>query len=300
VKYAHTGNIEDLSNAVSSLEQALTKSSPKNTERSYILNNLGTCVNLRYDRTSMSEDLEKAIHYYEMALAITPSHSIERVDILNNLGTSYRKRYAFVQDHYQPDSEISSVILTNKQLTPRFLSKVVTPYLNAVVDIQHIIDEIKGRDKRDVLIKSISQNSPISVNLEGAAEALQQIKDSVVPWRRKHSEKMAILLEREKQAEIGARKAEILEKRALAAKGQAEAKKITAEAAKQHAETEKLRLENEILRLELHRAKIQLALDVLAQVAPNLSEPEKIAYVVRLLPPLDILVSSELELETER
>lgn len=300
VKYTHTGNIEDLNNAMNSLEQALHQLPPKTIARSNILNNLGTCLNLRYHQTALPGDLSKALHYYGMALDLTLPHSIERADILNNLGTSYRSRYASGQNYYSPDSKISSIVLTNKPLTPTFLSNVVTLYLNAVASIQHVIDEINGRDKRDVLIKAISQNSPINVNLEGAAETLQQINDLVAPWRRKHSEKMSVLLEREKQAEIGVRKAEISEKRALAAKGQAEAKKIAAEAAKQHVETEKLRLENDKSRLELHRAKIQLALDVLAQISPNLSESEKIAYVVRLLPPLDVLLSSELELETKR
>jgi hypothetical protein len=111
---------------------------------------------------------------------------------------------------------------------------------------------------------------------------------------------MAHLLEREKQAEIGSKKAEILEKRARAAKDQAETAKIEAEAAKQREETERMKLENEKLRLELHRAKIQLALEVLAQVAPNLSETEKIIFVVKLLPPLDIFAFSELEIAADR
>jgi hypothetical protein len=111
---------------------------------------------------------------------------------------------------------------------------------------------------------------------------------------------MAHLTEQEKKVEIGARKADILEKRARAAKDKAEAQKISTEAEKQRAETEALKLENEKTRLELQHAKIQLALDVLAQVAPNLPETERIAYIVKLLPPLDIIVSTELEIASDK
>ena len=197
------------------------------------------------------------------------------------------------EGNYNTDTEIE---LSSDKLTPLYLSVVVSPFLNAIAEVQAIINEIKGRDLQGIVIKSIRQSSPLDISLNGAAEAIQQIKDTVVPWRRKHLEKMALLLEKEKQAEIGNRKAEILEKRARSIKDNAEAERIAADAAKQREETERIRLENEKLRLELQRSKIQLALDVLAQVAPNLSETEKIAYVVKLLPPLEILASSELEI----
>ena len=47
---------------------------------------------------------------------------------------------------------------------------------------------------------------------------------------------------------------------------------------------------------QAREAQIQLALEILSQVAPSLTETEKIAYVIKLLPPLEVLVSSELEL----
>lgn len=107
---------------------------------------------------------------------------------------------------------------------------------------------------------------------------------------------MARLSEQDKQADIETKKAEVLEKRANAVKGRAEAEKLEAEAIKQREEAEKMKLENEKLRLELHRAKIQLALDILNQLAPSLPETERIAYLVRLLPPLDTVISSNLQI----
>jgi len=181
-------------------------------------------------------------------------------------------------------------------LTPYFLLTTLGPFLQAIAEIQYSIDEIQGNNRSKVLIKVIAQQSPISITLEGAAKAVEIVGNLVIPFRRKHQKQLALLQEQEKKVEIGNRKAEILEKRAKAAKDRAEATKVAAEAAKQHAETERALLENEKVRIELHRAKIQLALEILSQAAPSLTETEKIAYVIKLLPPLEVLVSSELEL----
>jgi hypothetical protein len=48
------------------------------------------------------------------------------------------------------------------------------------------------------------------------------IKETVVPWRRQHSEAMALLAEMEKTAQVEAIKAEVLEKRARAQKDRAD------------------------------------------------------------------------------
>jgi hypothetical protein len=180
------------------------------------------------------------------------------------------------------------------RLTSHFLAHTVSPYISAIAEVQRIIDEIRKRERREVEISLISQNSPISLSLDGAAEAVGLVRDTVVPWRRKHAETMLRLLEQEKQAEIESKQAEVLEKRASATRGRAESEKLLAEAAKQHEEAEKIKLDNEKARLELYRARMQFALEVLKQVAPNLSETERIEYVVRLLPPLNTLVSSNL------
>jgi len=200
---------------------------------------------------------------------------------------------------YEPEEEVDEVLLTDEKLTPRFLSTVVGPFLMATADIQHIIDEIQGQPTQDVRVKSINQYSPINVSLEGASEALEQIKDTIVPWRRKHTKKIARLTEREKRVEIENKKAEILEKRARAAIHEAEAEKLTVEADERREKIEGMKLENEKLRIELYRAKIQLALEVLNQVAPNLTETERIGYVVKLLPPLNTIVYSEIEVSTD-
>ncbi|MBI5032072.1 MAG: hypothetical protein HZB51_16190 [Chloroflexi bacterium] len=181
-------------------------------------------------------------------------------------------------------------------LMPSTLRVKVEPLLEAIKEIQYTIDKVMGHSSHEFRIKSITQESPISVSLEGAAEAVQVMKDTIVPSCRKHAETMALLQEKEKQADIETKNAEILEKRASAAKGRAEADKLAAEADKQRVETERIKLENEKLRLELQQAKIQMALNILNQYAPNLSETERINHVIQLLRSIDLVISSKLEL----
>lgn len=183
-------------------------------------------------------------------------------------------------------------------LTPEYLRHTVTPYLSAIADIKHILDEIKGKTNYEIKIKSISQNSPISVSLDGASQAIQTIVDYAVPWKRKYAEEIARLSISEKQADIENKRAEVLEKRARATKDRAESEKLLVEIDTKKVEAVRMELENDKLRLELKRAKIQMALDILKEIAPNISETEKIEYILKLLPPLDVVILSNLDLQT--
>jgi len=139
--------------------------------------------------------------------------------------------------------------------------------------------------------------APISINLEGAADTVELVKELIVPWRRKHAEKMAELLEQEKQAEIESKKAEILELRATNAKRQSEIDSLKSQMANIQAQAEKLRLENEKNRLELEKAKIEFAFKLLEKYAPNLPEQEKVNYLARLLPSIGVLMENDLQLD---
>jgi hypothetical protein len=156
------------------------------------------------------------------------------------------------------------------------------------------------RKHTEVIITSIKQHSPISVSLDGAAEAIGVVRDTIVPWRRKHNERMTRLSEEEKQAEIEIKKAEALESQARASKEKQEAERLAAESTLHRAEAEKVKLENEKLRLELDRARIQLALEVLEQLKPDLSESERMLHVIKYLPSLRVLTDSPLQITAEK
>ena len=186
-----------------------------------------------------------------------------------------------------------------RNLTPSYLESVVTPYLAAIAGIQELINEIDDQDakSRKIQIRSISQNSPIQVTVDGLTKAIQLIAELVVPWRRKHSESMARLIEQEKREEIKAKSAELVELRARVEKNAIEKAKLSAEAEKERAEAERIWLENEKLKLELADAKLELVLKFLERINPNLSEKERIAYTTRFLPHLETILSSPLEMK---
>ena len=184
----------------------------------------------------------------------------------------------------------------NRQLTPQYLNTVVTPYLLALEELQHIIDDIGGYEHQDVLIHSLTENSPITATVEGITEAAKLAQDYVIPWRRAHAEKMAALEEQEKTETIAAKQAEIAEGYARTQKERREAERLSAEAAVKRAEAERIHLENAKLRLELKRAEIQLAVEIMNTIGVHLSEVERAEYIQRLLPVLNLLTTSPLEL----
>lgn len=194
---------------------------------------------------------------------------------------------SFVQITF--DTNIGTI---EQNLTTEYLKNTILPYLSAIADVQRVLDKIQNKNSGEVKIKSISQNSPISVSLDGASQAIQTIIEYVVPWKRKHAEVIAQLSISDKQAEIETKRAEVLEKRARATKDRAESEKFLAEIGAKKAETIRMELENEKLRLELQRAKIQMALDILKEIAPNIPETERVEHLLRLLPPLDVIIFS--------
>jgi hypothetical protein len=183
------------------------------------------------------------------------------------------------------------------QLTADYLEQEVLPFLQAAISLQGIIDAINGATRKTLRIKSIQQNSPINVNLEGGAEALGLIRDTLIPWRVEHARAMSALRELERKVEIEVKKAEILESHSLAVKSSQEAKKISAEALEVYARAEKLQLQNQKLRIDLQQRKIDLALNVLNRLSPKLSEAEKITYLLQLLPQIEAVVGSTLTLD---
>lgn len=188
------------------------------------------------------------------------------------------------------------------ELTPSSLTLLVTPYLAALDEVQRAIDAFLKRGSHKVRIKSISQNSPVNVSLDGAAEATEVVRDLVVPWRREHAKEMAQLQEQEKLIQIENSRAEIQERRARAQKERSEAKKVESETSHERtqAEIERMRLENEKLRLEIEEARINLALTILDKLAPELSEGQRILYAMQLLKPLGVITESPLLIESKQ
>ena len=181
-------------------------------------------------------------------------------------------------------------------LTPQFLSSAVVPYLRAIADLQLITDELEGRASHQIRILAITQGSPVAVTIEGVSRAVQIVQQMVTPWQLDHAKPMAHLVQSERKAAIDLARAEILEARARVNEDAAKSKKLLAEAAERYARTETRLQEGEGQRLSLQYAQIHLALQILFQIEPDLEEEERMAYVLRLLPILETLLSNSLQI----
>lgn len=189
---------------------------------------------------------------------------------------------------------------TEDQLTPQYLSSQIIPYINALMVMQHVFDDLRQRERSKVVIKSITQRSPISLGLEGVGDAIDSVKEDVVPWRKQNAQKVAALKLKETEAEIKKKQAEAVEIRARSAKERAEAKKIEAEAVKMREDAVRQKIENEKLRFELDSSKLKLALELVQKMHPDLSEPDRLAHAIRLLPALNTLTTSDMEPKVPR
>ncbi len=146
----------------------------------------------------------------------------------------------------------------------------------------------------------------ITVNMEGVKDAVDTVKEVVIPWQKEQAERRAKLENTLRQAEIQRLNAQTLAERAKldkekageevdraqaelilaqARKTEAEAKLILGQAEKAFADAER---ERELMRLE----RIKLAEKIVEKYSPNLTGAEKINYIIRLLPELDRLLSS--------
>jgi hypothetical protein len=163
-------------------------------------------------------------------------------------------------------------------LTVPFLSNQLTPYLQALVDLQEIISTLKREAFTEPEIISIVRGSTIT-DITGVGDAVRAVLDIIIPWRREHAKRLAVL-------EEARREAEDREIRARAAKTRAEAKKIEAEEEKTRAEAEHLRMET-----------TKMAFDVITMFASGDLPPEARDEIAnRLLHPIGLLATSPLEL----
>jgi uncharacterized protein with HEPN domain len=182
------------------------------------------------------------------------------------------------------------------QLSSYTLELNIVPYLKAITNLQELINEILERkDPNPILIRSISQNSPLDVVITGLIEAYKLIQE-LIPWRKEHAKVMAQLLENAKKVEIERSQAEILQIKALASKEKANAEKIMAETSLQYEQLVKLRLENEKLRSEIENDRNNLTTETLKKLSPILNEQDAKKYLEKLRAIIDVLAESKLEI----
>ncbi len=142
-----------------------------------------------------------------------------------------------------------TVMLTStRPMTPAILLNEVGPFLNALADLQHLINDVKKRQWPEVQLLAVikdtaADNAPITATLKGVVDAIAFMQ-TIVNWRRKQADLLS---------------------------------------------------QKDCTDPHLYQAKVQLALDILTKVAPRLDETQRIGYAALLLEPLEVLVTSSLE-----
>lgn len=226
---------------------------------------------------------------------------ISRVEVLNRelaakLEQQERQRQFPAVISFEFQMEPHQQGAAPQPLTPQFLTSEVAPYLDAIADLQNVIDLIHERSPSRVLVRSLSHWSPISVSLDGAPEAIKMILEVVVPWRRKHAKTLAQLEEQEKLIQIERLKAEVVQIQANAQRERSEANRNEVESDSRftQARLDKLLLEREHLRLDLEQKRIGLVLEVMEKQGSNLDEDQRLMIGFQLMRPLGVLRESPL------
>lgn len=196
----------------------------------------------------------------------------ELVDAIDDVATSAVVDFTFRQEG------ANSHLYSLPDLTPTMLGTKIMPLLSAVSNLQHMIDDMHRQDHHLVRIRTIMQFTPVTVSIEGVAEAIKEVQELIEPWRKTHAKAMAQLTEQEKLADIETRRAEVLAIRARALVDRRKADEITGKVALMREKAERIRLKNEKVKQRLRRDKIELAFEIIDRIAPNLEQIEKVAH----------------------
>lgn len=174
------------------------------------------------------------------------------------------------------------------ELNDEYIKTIVRPLIEAIIQLQELINQILERPSFEISVLSITKNSPLSVSLDGASDAVQLLQETFVQWRSDHAKLKARLEEEEK-------KAEIILKRIQAQKDHVETSKAEEELTKLKLENEKLKFD---LQMEMQKEKFELAVTMLERIKAELSEEQKQIYVQRLLVIIEVLLTSNLIMKT--
>lgn len=92
----------------------------------------------------------------------------------------------------EPIAEITLALRSdhkNKEgilLTPNTLIRSVGPYINALIAIQNVFNQLKGLPLRKIAILEIHSQPELRVRLDGASEAVMVVKGIINSWRNRY------------------------------------------------------------------------------------------------------------------
>ncbi len=146
----------------------------------------------------------------------------------------------------------------------------------------------------------------ITLGMDGVKDAFGIFREILLPEYRKQAEKKAKLDNLMLQAQIQHLNAQVLTEKAKADHekatsevDQAQAELLIAQSKKTQAESYLLNAQAEKTLAEVEKEKqsiiterIKLATQIIDQIAPNMAGPEKINYIMRLMPVINGLIES--------
>jgi hypothetical protein len=176
-----------------------------------------------------------------------------------------------------PEPTLISVT-SGQRLTSETLRSDIVPTLAGIEALGYAANYITRGEYRGS-VSSISQDSPISINLTGLKEAVELALTYVIPWRRKNAERIAML-------EIEKRELELASER----------QKLSMS---NNYDAEQRRLELLRMQLELANSKLNLAERMLKAIDPEsqLCGEARERALGRLLSGVDNLSATRLEFE---
>jgi len=168
-------------------------------------------------------------------------------------------------------------VTTGEVLNAATLRDDIAPTLLALENIDAAGSIARRREPR-ATVSSISQDSPISINLTGIKETVQLVLEYAIPWRRKHAERLSELEIRKRECEID---------------------KVEQENSLHGFEHEKRRLELAKLQYEVARSKWEIAERMMKELDPDnqLRGEAREEAMRRVLFGIDQLASTRLEFE---
>jgi uncharacterized protein YjbI with pentapeptide repeats len=204
----------------------------------------------------------------------------------------------FDEKYIQP-AEIESILILNnndrssgRKITPKLFAEEVTPYVNAVSEIQRIIAKVQNRRIREISISAVSRGSGIMVELSGAKEILPFIKNEVLAWRKKHFTTMARLSEIKRKNVVRFERAKVLALQSLIKKNKQESDKLA---------TQALRITSEMMRNKVEAEKIrkmnnqkELANKFIDEMLSGLSKTKSEKVKKRLQDRINLIIESDL------
>lgn len=99
-------------------------------------------------------------------------------------------------------------IQPTQKFTHTFLSKTLSPYLDAVAEIQNVICEISNKSPIDVEVKVIKQFAPLTMGLNGLLPSTKGLLEKIKLWQSANKEKLAAIINYENAGEKRSRQAE--------------------------------------------------------------------------------------------